>query len=145
MKMFYSVLGLFKSARDLLSTSAIDRPPSYLFHFRAVKVPPTDLVVAGEHVHGHHTDGEGHCTHDYLPGVRGHQEAVHTEETRQHGWAELGTDTNENSIISREQRPGISATKTNRHFFSFLFLFPFLRTKTIRGVGRFTITSWIKN
>lgn len=70
------------------------KPPQYLFRFRAVEVPTADLVIAGEHVHGHHTDGEGHCTHDNLPGVRGHQEAVHTEETRQHGGAELGTDIN---------------------------------------------------
>lgn len=91
---------------DPLSTSAIGRPPTYLFRFGAVKVPTTDLVVAGEHVHGHHTDGEGHCTHDHLPGVRGHQEAVHTEETRQHGGAELGTDINRAPLAPESSAEG---------------------------------------
>ena len=62
---------------------------THLLCFGAVKVPATDLVVAGEHVHGQHTDGEGDCANDHLPGVGGHQEAVHTEQTGQHGAAEL--------------------------------------------------------
>lgn len=70
----------------------MNKPPRYLFCFGAVKVPATDLVIASEHVHGHHADGEGHCTHNDLPGVGGHQEAVHAEQTRQHGVAELPMD-----------------------------------------------------
>lgn len=57
---------------------------THLLGFGAVEVPATDLVVAGEHVHGHHADGEGDGAHDDLPGVGGHQVAVHTEQTGQH-------------------------------------------------------------
>lgn len=60
-----------------------------LFCFRAVKIPSTDLVIASEHVHGHHTDGEGDCANDHLPGVGGHQETMHTEQTGQHGATEF--------------------------------------------------------
>lgn len=66
---------------------------THLFCFGAVKVPATDLVIASEHVHGHHTDGKGDCANDHLPGVGGHQEAVHTEQTSQHGAAELPMNT----------------------------------------------------
>ena len=62
---------------------------THLLCFGAVKVPSTDLVIASEHVHGHHTDGEGDSANDHLPGVGGHQEAVHTEQTGQHGATEL--------------------------------------------------------
>lgn len=58
---------------------------THLFCLGAVEVPAADLVVAGEHVHGHHADGEGDGADDHLPGVRGHQEAVHTEQVGQHG------------------------------------------------------------
>lgn len=66
---------------------------SYLFTFRTVKVPTTDLVISCEHVHGHHADGKRNCANDHLPGVGGHQEAMHTEETSQHGAAGLTKDT----------------------------------------------------
>lgn len=58
---------------------------THLLGLWAVEVPAADLVVAGEHVHGHHTDGEGDRANDDLPGVGGHQEAVHAEQTGQHG------------------------------------------------------------
>lgn len=66
---------------------------THLLCFGAVKVPATDLVIASEHVHGHHTDGEGDCANDHLPGVGGHQEAMHTEQTGQHGATVLPNNT----------------------------------------------------
>lgn len=69
-----------------------------LLRFGAVKVPAADLVIASEHIHGHHTDGEGDCTYNHLPWMGRHQEAVHTEQTGQHGAVEL---TNNKSTLCK--------------------------------------------
>lgn len=55
-----------------------------LLKFWALVIPTTDLVVASEHVHGHHTDGKCHRPHNNFPGMGGHKEAMHTEKSWQH-------------------------------------------------------------
>lgn len=72
-----------------LSNRFIVRLFTHLFTFGAIKVPSTDLVITCEHVHGHHADSEGDGANDHLPGVGGHQEAVHTEKASQHGAIKL--------------------------------------------------------
>lgn len=56
----------------------------YLLQFGAIKVPPTNLVISSEHVHGHHADGESHSSHNDFPRMGGHKEAVDSEKSRQH-------------------------------------------------------------
>lgn len=67
---------------------------THLFCFRAVKVPTTDLIIASKHVHGHHAYGERDCADNHLPLVRGHQEAVHSEQMGQHAATDLPKKTN---------------------------------------------------
>lgn len=50
----------------------------------AVKVPATNLVIASEHVHRHHADGESHSGHNHLPRMRGHKQAMESEKSAQH-------------------------------------------------------------
>ena len=57
---------------------------THLLCLRAVKVPAADLIVPCEHVHGHHADGERDRADDHLPGVRGHEHAVHAEQAGEH-------------------------------------------------------------
>lgn len=64
-------------------------PPTHLLRSRTVQVPAADLVVASEHVHGHHANGEGDGADDHLPGVRRHQEAMGVEQGAEHGGREL--------------------------------------------------------
>lgn len=56
----------------------------YLLQFGAIKVPPTNLVISCEHVHGHHADGESHSSHNNFPRMGGHKQAVDSEKSRQH-------------------------------------------------------------
>lgn len=67
---------------------------TYLLYLGTVKVPATDLVIAREHVHWHHTDGQGHCADNHLPRMRCHQETVHTEQMGQHDATGLTNKTN---------------------------------------------------
>lgn len=50
----------------------------------AVKVPTTNAIIASEHVHGHHADGESHSGHNDLPGVGGYKQAMESEKSAQH-------------------------------------------------------------
>lgn len=56
----------------------------YLFKFRTLVIPATDLIVPSEHLHGHHTDGESHCSHNDFPWMRGYKKAMHSKESGQH-------------------------------------------------------------
>ena len=62
---------------------------THLLCLWAVKVPAADLIVPCEHVHGHHADGEGDRADDHLPGVWGHEHAVHAEQAGQHDVAAM--------------------------------------------------------
>lgn len=53
----------------------------HLLILGAVKVPTTNAVIASEHVHGHHADGESHSGHNHLPGVGGHKQAMESEKS----------------------------------------------------------------
>jgi len=57
---------------------------SYFFKFGALIIPATDLIIPSEHLHGHHRDGEGHCSHNDFPWMRGYKKAMHSKESGQH-------------------------------------------------------------
>lgn len=56
----------------------------HLLVFGAVEVPTTNAVIASEHVHGCHADGQSHSGYNHLPGMRGHKQAMESEKSAQH-------------------------------------------------------------
>lgn len=62
----------------------------HLLVFGAVKVPTTNAVIASEHVHGCHADGQSHSGDNHLPGMRGHKQAMESEKSAQHFGLKVG-------------------------------------------------------
>lgn len=79
--MFFGMIGMYLSLSRLLHNHIM---VLYLFGFLAHVVPAANLIVACEHVHGHHADGKGDRAYDHFPGVGGHEKAMHSKKPSEH-------------------------------------------------------------